>query len=241
MPGVARDGNTENREYAFTLVELLVVIAILAILAAMLFPALNRARNEARRVSCVSNLRQLYIGFMLYADVNRGVFPIEPTEHNPHPGLMAALDLQGYGYRSAFYCPQAPFMEEYAQDPDSWTPMGQTDSVIDTPANRAAGNISYVYWSFLSNKPIGWTSASQCWRNPDFFTPRILTTTGAMPADSGIPVPEASPALRWFLCDFFRRGGAPFPHVREHRGGLNVAYLDGHVDLMIGRPRDQFR
>src|SRR5258707_8286770 len=57
-----------RRYRGFTLVELLVVIAILALLAAILFPVLAQAREAARRATCLSNLKQLGVAFLMYAD-----------------------------------------------------------------------------------------------------------------------------------------------------------------------------
>ena len=66
---------------SFTLIELLVVIAIIAILAAMLMPALERAREQARRAGCLSSLRQLGLHTMLYAQENRDSVMLE-TRNN---------------------------------------------------------------------------------------------------------------------------------------------------------------
>jgi prepilin-type processing-associated H-X9-DG protein len=217
------------------LIELLVVIGIIGLLVAILLPALQRAKLFAAERSCTNNLHQAHIALTIYADSNDGPYPLEPTEHNPHPGLFEKLQVEEEGITGVFYCPQGRYMEKFAGDP-KYKPQGATDSVIDTRENRQAGNIGFVYWSFIDNK----RSGSGAWRNPAFFIPRQLTTTGIEDIYADRPSPDAQPDERWVLTDFFRRG-APFPHVRSHAGGLNVLYLDGHVGMFFGKPKLNYR
>src|SRR5437763_8111985 len=69
-PAVFERGRARESFRGFTLVELLVVIAIIAVLAALLLPALSKPKDQAQRIACANNIKQLSVAWLLYADDN---------------------------------------------------------------------------------------------------------------------------------------------------------------------------
>ncbi len=104
-------------ERAFTLIELLVVIAVIAVLMAILMPALNRAREQGKRISCLSNVKQLTMAWILYADANDDRIPYANTGLSNawvvYPWANATMEAYLNGIRTGRLYPYCPKEQLY--------------------------------------------------------------------------------------------------------------------------------
>lgn len=113
----------KNRNNGFTLIELLVVVAIIAMLVAILLPALGQSREMARRASCGMNLRQCGMAMFMYTDAHDGWCPPYPTGASQPTALLGCFwrEVPRYGFgRNSFYCPSSAMLTDEATRDEWW-------------------------------------------------------------------------------------------------------------------------
>jgi prepilin-type N-terminal cleavage/methylation domain-containing protein len=124
----------------FTLIELLVVIAIIAILAAILFPVFARAREKAMQNTCLSNVKQITLGLLMFASDNDQKFPV-------HLGAT-------YGVHPTWYDPVVPYIKNSQimwcpEDPNTTNPAVCTDAYGARPSYCMSANVAGQAQNFI--------------------------------------------------------------------------------------------
>lgn len=130
--------STRRRRRAFTLIELMVVIAIIIILAAMLLPSLSRAKDQANRVTCINNLKQLDYATHMYVDDNEDQLP--PRRVNPNTWIQRLKEY--YVADKIVECPKGHLTEV---TPHSYLINGFNDYFETTLTSDEFNNI-YMQW-----------------------------------------------------------------------------------------------
>ena len=215
----------------FTLIELLVVIAIIAILAAILFPVFAQAREKARQSTCLSNLKQLGLGIMMYTDDYDECYPFRQDDFPNQPGMWGV----------------ANFVYPYTKNMKIWGCPSQTK------ATSANGGISGLItqdmgaWGLYKNYNNHYSlnshlcpQVSYNGGNPQYNESNV----GMQPMKSVSIGQIPKPADIIMICELgvinSQVGYAEFVYsgmygvdlertVKIHAGGSNYTYADGHA------------
>ena len=210
---------TNSNQRAFTLIELLVVIAIIAILASLLLPALAKAKQKAKAVKCVSNEKQIALGYLLYASDNSDYLPLAAHEGDAAP-------CQWFFEISPYIAKQATnYTNLVAKANVVACPSAKLEKVFppSTPASEAYGGYgqNYVYLGYLLE------------------TDRVKTAKVTKPTETcmngdGL---DPAPGLNWWNYGYLYPPSRPpwgttkvLPYIRHGKGG-NYSWVDGHVSM----------
>ncbi|HWY74382.1 MAG TPA: prepilin-type N-terminal cleavage/methylation domain-containing protein [Verrucomicrobiae bacterium] len=201
---------SRGQKSGFTLIEMLAVIAIVGLLAALLLPALGRTQAKARRVQCLTNLRQTGIGFHSFLHDHSDNFPMQVSTNS---GGTEEILLAGYRTGIEFYISYAPFQALSNDLASPWIFACPTDP-SRTPAND---------FETLNNRNVSYFIGA----NADYELPNSILAgdrniIGAAPGSSRtlVRLNESAPAV-W---------------TREMHGWKgNELFADGHAERVNGR------